>query len=207
MDARGRTVLLILAIAAALLGCGPQANVPGYTNPTTDPYQARRWSSPTFTPEHRSIGEAARHFINIKPEPVQPIEFPHMIHTEDIALYCEDCHSGVNQGPAAGLPSINVCMSCHEDIGDAAEPRIQALRDHAERGEDMRWQRVYGFLEEAHVRFNHAPHIRAEVECATCHGDLTQMTVAERAVEHTMGFCINCHKEKQASNDCLVCHY
>jgi hypothetical protein len=130
-----------------------------------------------------------------------------MIHTEDIALYCEDCHSGVNQGPAAGLPSINVCMSCHEDIGDAAEPRIQALRDHAERGEDMRWQRVYGFLEEAHVRFNHAPHIRAEVEFATCHGDLTQMTVAERAVEHTMGFCINCHKEKQASNDCLVCHY
>jgi hypothetical protein len=98
-------------------------------------------------------------------------------------------------------------MFCHEDIGDPADPRIQSLRDHAKRGEDMPWQRVYGFFEESHVRFNHAPHIRAGVDCAMCHGDLTQMTVAQRVVNHTMGFCINCHKQKAASNDCLTCHY
>jgi len=22
-----------------------------------------------------------------------------------------------------------------------------------------------------------------------------------------MQFCVNCHKQKQASNDCLTCHY
>ena len=43
--------------------------------------------------------------------------------------------------------------------------------------------------------------------CAMCHGDLTQMTVAERVVDHTMGFCIDCHKQRGASNDCLTCHY
>jgi len=26
-------------------------------------------------------------------------------------------------------------------------------------------------------------------------------------VDHTMGFCVNCHKEKQAPLDCLTCHF
>jgi hypothetical protein len=33
------------------------------------------------------------------------------------------------------------------------------------------------------------------------------MTVAERVVDHTMGFCVNCHEQRGASNDCLICHY
>jgi hypothetical protein len=207
MDARKGTILLIVGIAAFMFGCVAQPNVPGYSTKTSDPYQARRWSSPTYTPGHATVGEAARHFINRRPEAQQPIQFPHNIHTLDIGVGCDDCHPGTSRGPVAGIPSINVCMTCHEDIGDEADSRIQALRDHAKRGEDMAWQRVYGFNEEAHVRFNHAAHIRAKVECITCHGDVEQMTVAERVVDHTMGFCITCHKEKKASNDCLVCHF
>lgn len=167
----------------------------------------KRWSPPTFTTAHASFSDAARHFLGIRSKPQQPIDFPHKIHTIDIGVGCTDCHQGVEKGARAGIPSINICMSCHEDLGDAADPRIQALRDHAKRNEDMAWQRVYGFNEEAHVRFNHAPHIRAKVDCATCHGDLTQMTVAERVVDHNMDFCISCHKQKGASNDCLTCHY
>ena len=198
---------MIAAMLTVLSGCVQQPSVPGYARPTADPYAAKRWSSPTFTTAHASFGDAARHFLSIKPRPQQPIEFPHKIHTDDIGLFCENCHLGVMKGARAGLPSINICMSCHEEIGEAGDPRIQALRATAKRGEDIAWQRVYGFVEESHVRFNHAPHIRAKVECATCHGDLTQMTVAQRVVNHTMGFCINCHKQKGASNDCLTCHY
>jgi hypothetical protein len=98
-------------------------------------------------------------------------------------------------------------MSCHEDIGNPGDARIQTLRAYAARGEDLPWKRVYGFVEEAHVRFNHAPHLRVDVECSNCHGDLTQMTVAWRAVDHTMKFCIECHEQTKASVDCLVCHY
>jgi hypothetical protein len=204
---RIRVIAGALFIGVVVFGCVQQPNVPGYSSRAVDPYPARRWSSNTFTTAHASFGDAARHFLSIKPKPQQPIDFPHKIHTADIGVGCTDCHTGVEKGPRAGIPSINVCMSCHEDIGDAADPRIQALRDHAKRNEDMVWQRVYGFLEESHVRFNHAPHIRAKVDCANCHGDLTQMTVAQRVVDHTMGFCINCHKQKGASNDCLTCHY
>lgn len=168
---------------------------------------AKRWSSPQFTTAHASFNEAARHFLSIKTAPQQPIDFPHKIHTSDIGVACTDCHVGVEKGARAGIPSINVCMSCHEDVGDPKDSRIQTLRTYAKRGEDMPWQRVYGFEQEAHVRFNHAPHIRAKVDCATCHGDLSQMTVAQRVVDHSMNFCISCHKQKGASNDCLTCHY
>jgi cytochrome c7-like protein len=205
--ARLRVIAGLLFIGIISLGCVQQPNVAGYSDRALDPYSTRRWSSPTFTTAHASFGDAARHFLSIKPTPKQPIDFPHKVHTADIGVGCTDCHLGVEKGARAGIPSINICMSCHEDIGDPADPRIQALRDHAKRNEDMAWQRVYGFLEESHVRFNHAPHVRAKVECATCHGDLTQMTVAQRVVDHTMGFCINCHKQKGASNDCLTCHY
>jgi hypothetical protein len=57
------------------------------------------------------------------------------------------------------------------------------------------------------VRFNHAPHIRAGVDCATCHGEVARQTVAERAVDLDMRFCVNCHKTRNASNDCLTCHF
>ena len=62
-------------------------------------------------------------------------------------------------------------------------------------------------LESAHVRFNHAPHIRAGVDCASCHGDLTKQTTAERKIDLNMGFCLNCHTQKKVSIDCETCHY
>jgi hypothetical protein len=36
---------------------------------------------------------------------------------------------------------------------------------------------------------------------------MTEQTVAVRAVDMTMGFCLACHKQKQASIDCITCHY
>ena len=204
---RKAAIVLLSAVVAVVFGCVQQAKVPGYTTRAGDPYMARRWSSPTFTTAHSSFEAAAKDFLNIRPKPIQPIDFPHKIHTDDIGVTCDTCHTGVMKGARAGIPSVNVCMSCHEDIGDEKDSRIQTIRATAKKGEDLAWQRVYGFIPEYHVRFNHAPHIRAKVDCATCHGDLTQMTVAERVVNHSMGFCIDCHKQKGASNDCLTCHY
>ena len=98
-------------------------------------------------------------------------------------------------------------MICHAAIA-TDRPLIQKItHDYSDKGIDIPWQRVYGFPSTAHVRFNHAPHLRAQVACATCHGPIAQQTVAQRNVNHTMGFCIDCHREKQASNDCLTCHY
>ncbi len=163
-------------------------------------------SSGTFTSAHVSIGEATRHFFGIRAKAVQPIAFPHNTHVEGAQFLCIDCHISVDRGPRAGIPDIRTCWGCHETTA-TDRPEVQKIKAFHDRGEDIPWQRVYGWDDEAHVRFNHAPHIRAQVDCTNCHGNVGGMGVAERVVDHTMGFCINCHKQRKVSNDCQTCHY
>jgi hypothetical protein len=162
-------------------------------------------STGVMTTARPTFGAAVNDFLNRRPEAVQPIEFPHNIHVGK-QIMCEFCHEGVTKGPVAGLPSVKTCMICHEAIA-TDRPRIQQITALRDKGLDLQWQRVYGFSSEDHVRFNHAPHIRAKVECATCHGNVAAQTVAQRSVDHTMGFCVNCHNERKASVDCLTCHF
>ena len=159
----------------------------------------------TFTPARATFGEAARDFFAVRPAVVQPIPFPHKTHIDKKAV-CADCHESADKGPIAGIPSVKTCMICHSQIA-TDRPLIKQVTGYSEKGIEIPWQRVYGFTREAHVRFNHAPHIRASVDCATCHGDVAKQTVAERSVDHNMGFCVNCHTQKKASNDCLTCHF
>ncbi len=168
--------------------------------------QPSRWGTPSvFTPANRTAGEALRSHFGQRAVPHQPFPFSHQIHLEK-ELVCTDCHEGVERGPRAGLPSINTCMICHSQIA-TDRPLVQQLTQMQEQGLDLAWQRVYDYAREAHVRFEHAPHIKAGTACATCHGNQAQQTVAVRAVDMDMAFCVNCHKQKQASNDCLTCHY
>ncbi len=153
-----------------------------------------------------TFGAAVNDYFWVKSTPTQPIEFPHVTHVEK-GLTCTDyCHETVTKGPRAGLPSVNTCLICHIAIA-TDRPRIQQITAMQEKGIDLAWQRVFGYPETAHVRFNHAAHIRNNVECATCHGDIAHQTVAQRNVDLHMGFCVNCHREKNAPNDCLTCHY
>lgn len=156
-----------------------------------------------YTTAHASVGDAVREFFDIRPTPVQPIQFPHKIHVA--MMQCAQCHVGVDQGPDAAIPSITVCSQCHPAI-DPDNTEIKKIAAYQAKGQDIPWERVYGFQPSAHVKFNHAPHIRAGVDCATCHGDMTKQTVATRAVNHTMGFCIDCHQQKKAPIDCITCH-
>jgi hypothetical protein len=187
-------LLLVVGLYAGTLAC-KVVDAP----PAADPAEV-------FTPARPNVAAAARDFFGMRPDPVQPIEFPHDVHVAQ-GLTCTDyCHEGATKAPVAGLPSIKTCMICHAAIA-TDRPRIQQLAALEAKGQDLAWQRVYGYTNEAHVRFDHAPHIRAQVECSTCHGAIAQQTVAQRNVDLTMGFCVNCHKERQASNDCLTCHF
>jgi hypothetical protein len=158
-----------------------------------------------FTPAHRTALDAVREFFGSRSKPVQPIAYTHKVHLAN-GMQCTDCHVGVDRGPDARIPSVNFCMTCHQVIA-TDRPEIKKIAAYRGRGEDIPWQRVYGFEPSAHVKFNHAPHIRAGVDCKMCHGDMTTQTVAERKVGHTMGFCIECHRQQKASVDCVTCHY
>lgn len=158
----------------------------------------------TMTTARATFGEALNDFLNQRPAAEQPLEFPHNVHIAK-QVACEVCHEGVRTGPVAGLPGVRTCVICHDAIA-TDRPRIKQILSLRDKGVDLAWQRVYGFSRQAHVRFHHGAHVRAGVACATCHGNLSAQTVAERVVDHTMGFCVNCHEASGASRDCLTCH-
>ena len=200
-----RSALVLSAlILAGSLGCRmldtPQ---PAASNAPVLPGQ----STAVFTTARSSFVEALNDFTGRhEKRPEQPIEFPHSVHVRRKIGCTEYCHESVTTGPVAGLPSVRTCMVCHNTIA-TDRPRIKLITAMRERGEDFVWRRVFDYTPQAHVRFNHAPHIRAEVGCATCHGPIGEGTVAQRNVDLNMGFCVNCHKERKASIDCLTCHF
>ena len=49
--------------------------------------------------------------------------------------------------------------------------------------------------------------VRAGVACQTCHGDVGAMRTVEQVAPLTMGWCVGCHEQRQAPDDCLICHY
>ena len=136
---------------------------------------------------------------------VQPIAFPHNKHIR-LGMDCLDCHSGADSRAAAGLPSIRKCMLCHAKL-ITKDPEIHKVAAYASKNIEIPWIRVYEFAPDAHVKFQHAPHYEAGIHCSTCHGDLTKVGVAERAVRHNMGTCVTCHRQNHASEDCAACHY
>lgn len=135
----------------------------------------------------------------------QPIQYSHKQHLA-LGLACLDCHSSADTGAAATIPSVRKCMLCHAKVA-TGKPEIQKLAAFAGSKREIPWQRVYGFAPEALVKFQHAPHFRAKIECARCHGDMTQATTADRLVNHNMGTCLSCHRQNHAPEDCAACHY
>ena len=202
-----RSVILVLCLVAGVssAGCSWLDDRPPLPKGASYSAQAQT-AVPVLTTSHDTFGGAVNDYFGVRPDPKQPIEFPHNTHVEKGLACTEYCHEAVTKGPQAGLPSVNTCLICHAAIA-TDKPRIQQITQMQEKGLDLNWQRVYGYSPLAHVRFNHAPHIRANVECATCHGDIAHQTVAQRNVDLNMGYCVNCHREKKAPNDCLTCHY
>jgi hypothetical protein len=161
--------------------------------------------SPIFKPARQPFIASVREYFQLQSTPVQPIAFNHQAHLKN-GMECASCHTGVTEGPDAGIPSVSFCMACHQEVA-TNNPEIKKLTAYAAKEQDIPWEPVYWFYPSEHVRFWHAPHIRAGVDCQQCHGDMTQQTVAVRSKNLNMNFCISCHRAKGASADCTTCHY
>ncbi|WP_310992911.1 c-type cytochrome [Aequorivita marina] len=149
--------------------------------------------------------------------PVQPIHYSHKIHAGDNQIDCNFCHSSARKSKVAGIPSLNVCMSCHKNISEVAEEtatdeyskefydgEIAKLykavgwnpdeQQYTGETEPVKWVRIHNLPDLAY--FNHSQHVTvAGVDCQTCHGEVEKMEVMEQFAPLTMGWCINCHKE------------
>lgn len=153
------------------------------------------------------------HFVihRFGPLPVQPVQFSHTIHVNNLNLECLFCHKYAEQSQKATLPETQICRDCHEGAS-IERPEAQKLEKMLEEQNEINWDRVYKVKD--HVYFTHRVHTMvAKLKCQECHGPIEYMTVAIRSSGGSsdrgfveMGWCITCHKRKGAPRDCNVCH-
>ncbi len=145
-------------------------------------------------------------FPILRSEPVdQPVRFNHIHHKEVARLDCFFCHPYVREHRAAGIPNIELCRVCHSSDAISKRPEAIKVFGYVKEGKQIPWKRMYELP--AFVVFPHWIHIRAQVDCSTCHGLTGVSDVPVRMVDRMyMEWCVDCHKRREADTDCYTCH-
>ena len=138
-----------------------------------------------------------------QPPAETPIPFSHRLHAGENQIPCLYCHANARRSSVAGIPSVQRCMGCHK-ITAAAKPDIQKLKEYWDRKEPIRWPKATWMPD--FVFFEHWPHVRAEIGCQACHGPVETMDHMPTTRALTMDFCVACHRARNVSIDCAVCH-
>lgn len=168
-------------------------------------------------------------------EPAQPIAFSHRLHSGELNIPCQYCHSGAERSRYAGIPSASTCMNCHRFITakradvraeeelakkqhrkprQVMSPEIRKIYDSVRGDRAIQWVRIHQVPD--FVYFDHRPHIAAGVDCQTCHGPVESMERVRQVKTLNMGWCVNCHRGRdgtlvkgrpvKAASDCSICH-
>jgi cytochrome c551/c552 len=158
-------------------------------------------------------------------QPAQPIYYSHKVHAGINQISCLYCHGNAWESKHAAIPSVNVCMNCHKSINEYVKgpelfnedgkkidgtAEIKKLYEYAgfdplkpnawdpSKAKSIEWVKIHNLPD--HVYFNHSQHIRAgNVQCQTCHGEITAMDEVKQFSELSMGWCINCHRQSKVN--------
>ena len=150
--------------------------------------------------------------------PVQPIHYSHKIHAGANQIECQYCHSSARISKHSGIPSLNVCMNCHENIADyngeedlekgytkdfytneikklyKAVGWDEETQSYTGDTEPVKWVRIHNLPD--FVYFNHSQHVSvAGIDCQKCNGPVEEMEILYQYSPLTMGWCIDCHRE------------
>ncbi len=137
--------------------------------------------------------------------PAQPIAYSHALHAGTLEIACQYCHTGVEIGKSANIPSANICMNCHTHVQnvqgkEGISPEIQKIYDAVDNNQPIEWVRVHNLPDLAY--FNHAQHVAVGgIECQTCHGPIQEMEVVAQHSSLTMGWCIDCHRQTEIATE------
>jgi Zn finger protein HypA/HybF involved in hydrogenase expression len=136
----------------------------------------------------------------------QPINYSHKVHVQELEIACEDCHSNVEQNARALIPNVELCGACHVDT-EAEKQDEREVAILVEKGERIPWTQVHVVPDYAY--FSHRRHVTlGQLQCELCHGDVSQMEepFTKPSVSMDMEWCMECHEQRGASNDCYACH-
>ena len=124
----------------------------------------------------------------------QPVPFSHKHHVADDGIDCRYCHTSVEKSPFAGLPSTDICMTCHSQLWTEA-PVLAPVRRSLTTNKPLKWNRVNDLPD--FVYFDHSIHVAKGVGCSTCHGAMAQMPLTWRTETLYMKWCLDCHRAPQ----------
>ena len=148
-------------------------------------------------------------------QPVQPIKFSHQLHAGLNKINCQYCHSGAFTSKNASIPSLSVCMNCHNYVTASQKydgktsPEIlkiysaldynESTKAYGNNTKPVEWIRIHNLPDLAY--FNHSQHVSvAGIECQNCHGPIETMEEIYQYSPLTMKWCINCHKTTEVNH-------
>ncbi len=167
-------------------------------------------------------------------EKQQPIDFSHALHNDLVYEGCESCHYFRDDGSFAGVPDNSACADCHMYVQGTDPNEEKFVTEYIDQNKEVPWH-IYS-KQPICVFFSHAAHVKgANMDCATCHGDIGQSESLKPYQENRitgysrdiwgydisrltppkpgegmrmkMNDCAACHLEETGSKgDCFQCH-
>jgi hypothetical protein len=142
-------------------------------------------------------------YSNVGYTPKQPVAFSHLMHAGTRKIPCLYCHPAAERSRHATVPSVNVCMNCHL-VARTDRPDIQKITALYNADQPIPWVRVHRLPD--YVYFSHRWHVAKGITCQQCHGTVEAMVETRQVASLKMGWCIQCHRQNQASQECNICH-
>ena len=101
----------------------------------------------------------------------QPIEFNHALHNELVEDGCESCHFFREDGSYAGVPTLDQCIDCHEEVNGEDPEEARFVNEFVANNREVPWL-IYS-RQPQNVFFSHAAHVKmGQMDCVTCHGPI-----------------------------------
>lgn len=122
---------------------------------------------------------------------------------------CLFCHTMSEKGRHSTVPSLDICMKCHNYVGHDKEGVIK-LREYWDKRIPVKWRKIYNLPD--FIYTSHYWHLKANrksgvfLKCVDCHGEVEKMKSVTVQSSLKMGWCVDCHKEAKVYYFCMVCH-
>jgi len=133
----------------------------------------------------------------------QPYRFNHAVHRP---MGCVICHTGARNSIRATLPAVSVCLKCHAD-SPLTDAKSKAKWSKAVEQGGFRWKKLTSVPD--YVFFSHRRHTRfGKIACTRCHGDIAHLISPPSLplIRVSMGKCLDCHQDREQTEDCAHCH-
>lgn len=224
-----RFVPVLVVLAELMSGQRANADIPNLPQPRQSPARA---PIDLWSPTRPAVPAASQRGPSAVIFPAQrlPLKFSHRQHLQR-GTRCTECHELAPASVSARdnlLPKEAACARCHAIDHNQPAKRVDgppAACNACHRGlpnnpaelpapgPALEAQIERSELPPPHLKFNHRLHAESQIDCARCHGDLSQVDLATRSQLPRMELCLGCHTDGRGSEGrraptsrCPACH-